>query len=116
MATKYKIFLDARTKDCCHRVSSFSEDLESCMRDYEDWIDELHLRREDIWYADIFDIRSLKLLYRLQIEDDGIVAIVAPDNLRIHPFRRRRTIKQVLAVKTGQLAEKLERVVWDTDK
>ncbi len=115
MVEKPCIFMDAKTKDNHLRVTSFSVNLEQCMRDYQDWVEENHLRREDIWYADIFDTITLKYLYKLEIDEGGIAAVAVPDDLRIDPFRRRRTIKQVLSVIIKRISDWFEETAWDVN-
>ena len=105
-------FLDARTKDKRKRLNSFSDHLEDIMRDYQTWLDEEGLKKEDIWYADIFSVVSLKHLYKLEIYKDEIYATVAPEDSDVNPFKRHRNLKQMLSVLTRNIADKLEKTAW----
>lgn len=105
-------FLDARTKNKRKRLNSFSDSLEAIMRDYQTWLDEEGLEKEDIWYADIFAVDSLKHLYKLEIDGDKIFASVAPKDSNLSPFRRHRNLKQMLAVLTKDIADRLEETAW----
>ncbi len=115
MIGKHGIFLDARTKDKSRRVTSFSGNLEPVMRDLQNWMDENGLKGEDLWYADIFDTATMKMIMRLEAREDGITAVAAPKDLKIRPFRRHRTLKQVLAVWLRKTYERLEKTAWEGD-
>ncbi len=115
MIGKHGIFLDARTKDKSRRVTSFSDNLEPVMRDLQNWMEEHDLKGEDLWYADIFDVDTMKMIMRLEVGEEGITAVAAPEYLEIRPFRRHRTLKQVLAVWFKKTYERLEETAWEGD-
>ena len=112
MIEKQIIMLDARTRNARKRISSFGDDLEALMKDYKDWLEEYSFSKDDIWYADIFDILSGEHIYKLVMEDGSIYAEIATDK-DLSPFKRRRTLKQVLASKIKDISDRLNETAWE---
>lgn len=112
MIEKQVIMLDARTRNARTRITSFGSNLEDMMKDYMDWVEEHGFSKDDIWYADIFDIRLGEHIYKLVMDDGSIYAEVAADR-DLSPLKRRRTLKQVLASKIKDMSDRLNEAAWE---
>ena len=112
MTEKYLYFLDSQTKNAKRRVTVFGEDAADCIRDFQKWMEDLELTKDDLWYADVFDIFERKRLYSLEVEDEGVYLVKVPEDDGINPLRRRRTFMQVLAAALRDWAKSLNEKAW----
>ncbi len=97
-------------------MTVFSDEMEEILKGYQTWLEDNGLGEEDVWYADIFDFETLSHLYSLKFARGGIAAIAAPEDSDVKLFRRRRTLRQILAVKIRSIGERMYRKAWEVEK
>ena len=85
------LFLDAQTKDEELRLTSFSSDITDTVIDFKKWVDEMSIKPDDLWYADVFSHISDKVVEHiasLHLEDNGCVLIHKPEKVVKNPYKR----------------------------
>lgn len=92
---RFTYILDAQTKKGL-RLTSFADNLGAAVMDMQHWVDSIKATNEELWYADIFDADTQKLVGVVNLNEKNFcVASPAPADSKQRLFGRSRLIARL---------------------
>lgn len=89
------LFLDTQTNNKELRMTSFADDYSSLINDFFNWKREHTIKKEDLWYADIFTAANHNTQHIASLEivsDDEMLIVPAPKGSTLTPYCENKSI------------------------